>query len=182
MGSSWTRDGTHVSCISRWILYHWAIREALFFKRSLEFYLFICFWLCCVFVAVCRLLIAIGLSCYGRPSCSSDSKESACSAGDLGSILGLRRSPGEENGSPLQYSCLENSMDRGPGGLQSMGSQRVRHNWATNSLKLYIFTSGGNQTMIFFILEAIFQSLIFMNCNFRVILIYSPLSSTLVSK
>ena len=46
----------------------------------------------------------------------------------LGSIPGLGRSPGEENGSPLQYSCLENSMDRGPGGLQSMGSQRVRHN------------------------------------------------------
>ena len=39
----------------------------------------------------------------------SDGKESA---GDLGSILGLRRSPGEWNGCPLQYSCLENSMDR----------------------------------------------------------------------
>ena len=46
----------------------------------------------------------------------------------LGLIPGLGRSPGEENGSPLQYSCLENSMDRGPGGLQSMGSQRVGHN------------------------------------------------------
>ena len=46
----------------------------------------------------------------------------------LGSIPGLGRSPGEENGSPLQYSCLENSMDRGPGGLRSMGSQRVGHN------------------------------------------------------
>ena len=33
-----------------------------------------------------------------------------------------------EPGNPLQYSCLENSMDRGPGGLQSMGSQRARHN------------------------------------------------------
>ena len=38
----------------------------------------------------------------------SDSKESACSAGDLGSIPGLGRSPGEEHGNPLQYSCLEN--------------------------------------------------------------------------
>ena len=36
-----------------------------------------------------------------------------CSAGDLGSIPGLGRSPGEGNGNPLQYSCLENSMDRG---------------------------------------------------------------------
>ena len=40
-------------------------------------------------------------------------KESACNAGDMGSIPGLGRSPGEENGNPLQYSCLENSMDRG---------------------------------------------------------------------
>ena len=43
----------------------------------------------------------------------SESKESACSAGDWGSIPGLGRSPGEENGNPLQDSCLENPMDRG---------------------------------------------------------------------
>ena len=42
---------------------------------------------------------------------SSDSKESTCNVGDLGSILGLERSPGEGNHSPLQYSGLENSMD-----------------------------------------------------------------------
>ena len=40
-------------------------------------------------------------------------KESACSAGDLGSIPGSGRSPGEGNGNPLQYSCLESPMDRG---------------------------------------------------------------------
>ena len=46
-------------------------------------------------------------------------KESTCNAGDAGSILGVlssresRRSPGEGNGNPLQYSCLENSMHRG---------------------------------------------------------------------
>ena len=45
--------------------------------------------------------------------CSSVVKESACSAGDLGSLPGLGRSPGEENGNPLQYPCLENLMDRG---------------------------------------------------------------------
>ena len=44
---------------------------------------------------------------------SSVGKESACNAGDLGSIPGLGRSPGEGNGNPLQYSSLENSMDRG---------------------------------------------------------------------
>ena len=43
----------------------------------------------------------------------SDSKVSAYSAGDLGSIPGLERSPGEGNGNPLQYSCLENPMDGG---------------------------------------------------------------------
>ena len=43
----------------------------------------------------------------------SDDKVSACSAGHLGSTPGLGRSPGEGNGKPLQYSCLENPMDRG---------------------------------------------------------------------
>ena len=43
----------------------------------------------------------------------SDNKESACNVGDLGSIPGLERSPGEEKGKALQYSCLENSMNRG---------------------------------------------------------------------
>ena len=43
----------------------------------------------------------------------SDGKESTCNAGDLGSIPGSGRSPGEGNGNPLQYSCLENSIDRG---------------------------------------------------------------------
>ena len=41
----------------------------------------------------------------------SDGKASACSVGDPGSIPGLGRSPGEGNGNPLQYSCLENSMN-----------------------------------------------------------------------
>ena len=44
----------------------------------------------------------------------SDSKESACNVGDLGSIPGLGRSPGEGKGYPLQYSGLENSMDYSP--------------------------------------------------------------------
>ena len=63
----------------------------------------------------------LGLSRYGFPGGSdgkefpggSDGKESALNAGDLGSIPGWRRSSGEGNGYPLQYSCLENSMDRG---------------------------------------------------------------------
>ena len=45
--------------------------------------------------------------------------------GDADLILGLGRSPGEGNGSPLQYSCLEDSMDRGGWGAPVPGSQRV---------------------------------------------------------
>ena len=48
--------------------------------------------------------------------CGSAGKESACNVGDLGSVPGLRRSPGEGKGYPLQYSGLENSMDYSPGG------------------------------------------------------------------
>ena len=44
---------------------------------------------------------------------ASDGKESACNAGDPGSIPDLGRYPGEQNGYPLQYSCLENPVDRG---------------------------------------------------------------------
>ena len=63
----------------------------------------------------------------------SEVKVSACNAGDLGSIPGLGRSPGEGNGNPLQYSCLENPMDRGAwGATQSTRSQRVGHDWATS--------------------------------------------------
>ena len=43
----------------------------------------------------------------------SDGKESTCNAGDLGSGLGVGRSPGRGHGNPPQYSCLENPMDRG---------------------------------------------------------------------
>ena len=45
--------------------------------------------------------------------CFSDGKESACNARDSGSIPGSGRSPGEGNGNPFQYYCLENSMNRG---------------------------------------------------------------------
>ena len=57
----------------------------------------------------------------------SEVKASAWNAGDPGSIPESGRSSGEGNGSPLQYSCLENPIGEEPGGLQSMGSQRVEH-------------------------------------------------------
>ena len=61
---------------------------------------------------------------WGFPA-GSDGKEPVCSAGDLGSIPGLGRSPGEGNGNPIQYSCLENPMDR--------GSRQVTVHGVTNS-------------------------------------------------
>ena len=61
----------------------------------------------------------------------SDSKKSACKAGNLGSVPGSGRSIREGNGNPLQDSCLENPMDKEPGGLQSMELQRVGHDWLT---------------------------------------------------
>ena len=54
-------------------------------------------------------------------------KESACDAGDLGSIPGSERSTGEGNGNLLQCSYLKNPWTGEPGGLQSTGSQRIRH-------------------------------------------------------
>jgi len=53
----------------------------------------------------------IFIICRSFPG-GSDSKESACNAGDWSLIPGLGSLPGEGNGNPLQYSCLENSMDR----------------------------------------------------------------------
>ena len=67
---------------------------------------------------------------------SSAGKESACNAGDPGSIPGLARSPGEGIGYPLQYSCLENS-------IQSMGMQRVGHDWMTFTFTIAIISYKG---------------------------------------
>ena len=49
--------------------------------------------------------------------CGSGGKNSACNSGDSGLISGLGKSPGEGNGNPLQYSFLENPMDRGAHGV-----------------------------------------------------------------
>ena len=64
----------------------------------------------------------------------SEVKASACNVGDLGSIPGSGRSPGEGNGNPLQYSCLENPMDRG-------AWQATVHGVAKSWTRLSDFTS-----------------------------------------
>ena len=69
---------------------------------------------------------------WGFPG-GSEVKAAACNAGDLGSNPGLVRSPGEGNGNPLQYSCLEDSMAEEPGGLYSL--------WETSlSLSEYLYS------------------------------------------
>ena len=109
-----------------------------------------------MFIIIPRFVIGIvlltsnlflGLSlCRGFPG-GSEGKESACNSGDLGSIPGLGRSPGEENGNPLQYSCLENPMDRGalvgysPWGCKDSDTT-VRPNWT--ELSCWKGFSGGS--------------------------------------
>ena len=77
---------------------------------------FVCFCCDCLFA----LMRSLGL-----PWWFSD-KESACSAGDLGSIPGSERSPGEGNGNPLQYSYLENYMAEEPDGLHGVAESQTR--------------------------------------------------------
>ena len=69
---------------------------------------------------------------WGFPG-GSNGEEAACNVGDLGSAPGSRRPPGEGSSYPLHYSCWRIPRTEEPGGLQRMGSQRVRHDWATNT-------------------------------------------------
>ena len=86
------------------------------------------------------------LHLQGFPDGSVD-KASACHAGDLGSIPGSGRSPGEGNGNSLQYSCLENSMNRGAWSATVPGSERVGHDWTTKySLTILIDAAGSRPT------------------------------------
>ena len=85
---------------------------------------------------------------------SSDSKESACNVGDLGLVPGWGRSPGEGMETHSSILAWRIPWREEPGGLQSMGSQRVGHDWANNTNILYnknkVFTVDGC-TLIWFI-------------------------------
>ena len=83
-----------------------------------------------VFLGLCGPGFSLTPSFLGFPY-SSVGKSSACNAGDLDLIPGLGRSPGEGNGNPLQYSCLENRMNRGAWQATAHRVARVRHNLAT---------------------------------------------------
>ena len=68
----------------------------------------------------------------------SDGKESACSGGDQGSIPGSRSSPVEGNGNPLQYSCLENSMDKGTWQVTVHGVAKSQTQFSDSHTHIYI--------------------------------------------
>ena len=74
----------------------------------------------------------------------SEVKASACNVGEPGSIPGSGRSPGERNGNPVQYFCLENSMDRGVWWATVHGITK-RHNGVTNT----VYTSYENYLIFF---------------------------------
>ena len=112
-GSSLTQRSNLGLCIAGRFFTIWATRKALNTQRRKG---------CCWFQSSVHdrhpfLLFTepsvLNTKHVGFPG-GSDSKESACNAGDPDSILGLGRSPGEGNGNPLQYSCLENPVDREP--------------------------------------------------------------------
>ena len=101
------------------------------------------------------MIIALSFAFPG----GSDGKASAYNAGDLGSIPGLERSPGERNGNPLQYSCLENPMDGGAWLATVHGVAKCRtqlsnftslHTYVTMSLKLLLFPTRHCSELLFY--------------------------------
>ena len=78
----------------------------------------------------------------------SEVKASACSAGDLGSIPGLGRSPGEGNGNPLQYSCLENPMDGGAWWITFHGVAKSRTRLSDFTMAVQILIGSVSQQSV----------------------------------
>ena len=95
------------------VLYTLRLLQIAFFPPSIYRYLLICFLLDIDFSFCLFTCILLPVSCCPfKHLCGWDGKESACNAGDSNLIPGLGGSPGEGNGNPLQYSCLENPKDR----------------------------------------------------------------------
>ena len=101
----------------------------------------------------------------GFPS-GSDSKASACKAGDLGSIFVSGRSPGEENGNPFQYSCLENPMDRGAWRGTVVGYSPWSHKELDTIAQLTLSLSLVSRARVHIILYIILSNLKIHGVNF----------------
>ena len=96
-----------------------------------------------LFVLICAWHIELCLknnnkACSGSWSCSSVGKGSACNEGNRVRLLGWEDHPGEVNDTPLQYSCLENPMDRGAWQATVHGVTRVGHDLAAKLLLLHV--------------------------------------------
>ena len=100
-----------------------------------------------------------------KESCSSVSKESACSVRELRLIPGSERSSGEGNGNPFQYSCLENPMDRGPWQATVHGVARVGHNLATKPPRHNNNNCSINRNHFFF--QLLFPQICSSDCAFQ---------------
>ena len=115
--------------------------------------------------------------CGGFPG-ASDGKESACNIGDPSSIPGSGRSSGVGNSNPLQYSCLENAMDRGASGLSSIGCLAKKILQKVYSIKsiFLAFKKYSNLSKIVLVhcLFCVSVKLSFSNFNF--VLVYSQLT------
>ena len=120
-------------------------------------------------------------------------KESTYNTGDTGLIPGLGRCPGEENGNPLQYSCLENPIDKIPwtGGLPSMRSQRVGHDLTITiidkqncHLLLLIWPSYSNQNLYIkhYFLKMYWRFLLKYNCFIKGKLMTKMLTISVLSQ
>ena len=130
-GSSQPRDWTHISCFGRWFLCHWATREArdwyciTILKYVLTVYFITITFLCnCVYFVLLIFPVARMV-------------ESAFNEGEPGWSLG-RKDP-LEKGMAVHSSTLAWTVPwaEEPGRPQSMGSQRVRHDWVTNSIHCF---------------------------------------------
>ena len=91
---------------------------------------------CCHKVCFLDILFQFLWSIKGFPG-GSEVKASACNVGDLGSIPGLGRSPGEGNGNPVQYSCLENPVDGGAWWATVHGVAKSRSDTTEQATELY---------------------------------------------
>ena len=129
----------------------WKQSEVKFSVNSIFFaFFYYVFWLVGTLYNSRKLIIFGKRSCiWWLPWGGSEVKNPPANAGDMGSISGSARSPGEGNGNPLQHSCLGNPVVRAAGGPQSTGLQRVRHNSVT---KQEFLIQGWSRNLFFFFL------------------------------
>ena len=111
-----------------------------------------------------------------------DGRESACNAGDMGSIPGLGRSPGEGNGNLFQYFAWRIPWIEKPGVLQSIGFQRVGHNWVTHTFTFFLRRDSSTPILSNFravlTFQVFYHKLIFRNFVFLLFLIPSSWPAT----